>query len=254
MWWTRPPWNPFRRVILRHGLGGIGTRRLAVRWPRWRPSTHRMNCRKGIPEFAGGEPQSDSFYATFPREARGCFAPEPFQASIDRGQRVNPVGQFSPIVLARARFVRDCLDGRELLHNLAGRGVRNRPAVRGDGLFHPHQGAYCPSWARPNNGSVHRRDAQGKVSIVNCSAAIALAFTQPRIAFACRAIIAIIWLIPVLRIERALNRVGCSALDTGQHQVAKKLTCTWWKWTWSRPTAKHGLRPGGMRWSTRSGG
>lgn len=124
-----------------------------------------MNRREGISEFAGGERRFDSFYVTFPGEVRAFFAPRLFQASTGRCQRANLMGQSSSIVLALVRFVRQCLDGRESLRNLAGRAVRVRPAVGGDGLFHPHQGAYCPSWAGPNIGRAHRRDVQGKVSI-----------------------------------------------------------------------------------------
>ena len=48
-------------------------------------------------------------------------------------------------------------------------------------------------------------DKKGKASVVIYAAAIPLSFVQPWIACACYALVAIVWLVPDPRIERALN-------------------------------------------------
>jgi uncharacterized membrane protein len=49
-------------------------------------------------------------------------------------------------------------------------------------------------------------DRKGRTSLVVYAAAIPLAFVQPWIAFACYVVVAIMWLIPDPRIERALHQ------------------------------------------------
>ena len=50
------------------------------------------------------------------------------------------------------------------------------------------------------------RDRKGKVSVVSYAVAIPLSFVEPRIACACYVMVAIMWLIPDPRIEKALGQ------------------------------------------------
>ena len=50
------------------------------------------------------------------------------------------------------------------------------------------------------------RDAKGKLSLVANALGVALAFPAPRLAYAMYVAVAIVWLVPDRRIERALRR------------------------------------------------
>src|SRR5207248_7118646 len=67
----------------------------------------------------------------------------------------NAVGEPAPVVLALARSIHDCLDGRESFQVVAGGGVRDSPAAGRDCIFHSDKSADQSSWARLYSSGFH---------------------------------------------------------------------------------------------------
>ncbi len=68
--------------------------------------------------------------------------PSPLAARNSACERRNSVGQPASSILAVAGSIRDRLDGGESFRFVAGRCVRDRAAVGGYCIFHPHKGSH----------------------------------------------------------------------------------------------------------------
>ena len=120
------------------------------------------------------------------------------------GERGSPLGEHALALLALPGAFRDRVDGGELLRSGTDGRIWSRALAGGYRLLHP-PGAH-PGAGRARLVLAHAvgTDWKGKLSPVIYAVAIPSAFIQPAIAGGLYALVALIWLIPDRRIERAL--------------------------------------------------
>ena len=130
--------------------------------------------------------------------------PPPAARRPPRG-RPDPVGQPAPAVLALAVSVRDALDGRDQLRRLAGGGLRGRAADGGARVHRARPRSAGPPRLGLGPGTAIGSDFKGNVSLACYVLGILLSVLVSRwLGLALYTAVALIWLVPDLRIERAL--------------------------------------------------
>ena len=134
--------------------------------------------------------------------------------------------------------VRYLLDGEARLRPRPHRGVRRGIADGNHRLFHP------AAHDRPQPGGEvaarrgNRRDLKGKASPILDGIAIAMAFVQPWVAYGIYTLVALMWVIPDRRIERAVDeREAAERCTTRSKRRARRRWRRATKTDWAVPSS-----------------